>query len=81
MKSKKMYVVATTNNLHDVKVEDIFDADIFTLETILAGLRKKLKHKNIQVSMVDDNAYIDVIDEHDGLENTYSIISKTTFII
>lgn len=80
MKSKKMYVVATSNNLKDVRVHDIFDGEVFTLETILAGLRKKLKLDNIQVSIIDDNAYIDVIDENGELNNTYSIISKTTFI-
>lgn len=76
-----MYVVATSNDLHDVKVQDIFDGDVFTLETILSGLRKKLKLDNIQVSIIDDNAYVDVIDENGELKNTYSIISKTTFII
>lgn len=80
MKSKKMYVVATSNNLQDVRVHDIFDGEVFTLETILAGLRKKLKLDNIQVSIIDDNAYIDVIDDNGELNNTYSIISKTTFI-
>ena len=75
MFSKKMYVVATTNNLRDVKVENIYDGDVFTLDTILAGLKKKLKGLNIQVSVL-----IDVIDENNELEQTYSIISKSTFI-
>lgn len=80
MFSKKMYVVATTNNLRDVKVENIYDGDVFTLDTILTGLKKKLKGLNIQVSVLGDNAFIDVIDENDELEQSYSIISKSTFI-
>ena len=75
-----MYVVATTTNLRDVKVENIYDGDVFTLDTILTGLKKKLKGMNIQVSLLGDNAFIDVIDENNELEQTYSIISKSTFI-
>lgn len=80
MFSKKMYVVATTTNLRDVKVENIYDGDVFTLDTILAGLKKKLKGLNIQVSVLGDNAFIDVIDEDNELEQSYSIISKSAFI-
>lgn len=80
MFSKKMYVVATTTNLRDVKVENIYDGDVFTLDTILTGLKKKLKGMNIQVSVLGDNAFIDVIDENNELEQSYSIISKSTFI-
>lgn len=75
-----MYVVATTTNLRDVKVENIYDGDVFTLDTILTGLKKKLKGLNIQVSVLGDNAFIDVIDEDNELEQSYSIISKSTFI-
>lgn len=75
-----MYVVATTTNLRDVKVENIYDGDVFTLDTILTGLKKKLKGMNIQVSVLGDNAFIDVIDEDNELEQSYSIISKSTFI-
>ena len=75
-----MYVVATTTNLRDVKVENIYDGDVFTLDTILTGLKKKLKGLNIQVSVLGDNAFIDVIDVNNELEQTYSIISKSTFI-
>lgn len=75
-----MYVVATTTNLRDVKVENIYDGDVFTLDTILTGLKKKLKGMNIQVSVLGDNAFIDVIDENNELEQSYSIISKSTFI-
>lgn len=80
MFSEKMYVVATTNHLRDVKIENIYDGDVFTLDTILSGLKKKLKGLNIQVSVLGDNAFIDVIDENNELEQSYSIISKTTFI-
>ena len=80
MFTKKMYVVATTTNLRDVKVENIYDGDVFTLDTILTGLKKKLKGMNTQVSVLGDNAFIDVIDENNELEQSYSIISKSTFI-
>ena len=80
MFSKKMYVVATTTNLRDVKVENIYDGDVFTLDTILTGLKKKLKGMNIQVSVLGDNAFIDVIDENNELEQSYSIISKEAFV-
>ena len=80
MFTKKIYVVATTNNLCDVKIENIYDGDVFTLDTILTGLKKKLKGINIQVSVLGDNAFIDVIDENNELEQSYSIISKSTFI-
>lgn len=80
MFTKKMYIVATTTNLRDVKIENIYDGGVFTLDTILTGLKKKLKGLNIQVSVLGDNAFIDVIDENNELEQSYSIISKTTFI-
>ena len=80
MFSKKLYVVATSTNLRDVKVENIYDGDVFALDTILAGLKKKLKGLNIQVSVLGDNAFIDVIDENNELEQSYSIISKSAFI-
>ena len=80
MFTKKMYIVATTTNLRDVKIENIYDGDVFTLDTILTGLKKKLKGLNIQVSVLGDNAFIDVIDENNELEQSYSIISKSVFI-
>ena len=75
-----MYVVVTTTNLRGVKVENIYDGDVFTLDTILTGLKKKLKGMNIQVSVLGDNAFIDVINVNNELEQSYSIISKSTFI-
>ena len=80
MFTKKFYIVATNTNLRDVKVDKVYDADVFTLNTILAGLRKQLKGSNIQVSILGDNAFVDVIDENNELEQTYSIISKEAFI-
>ena len=80
MFTKKMYIVATTTNLRYVKIENIYDGDVFTLDTILTGLKKKLKGLNIQVSVLGDNAFIDVIDEDNELEQSYSIISKSAFI-
>ena len=80
MFSKKLYVVATTTALRDVQIEDIYDGEVFTLNSILSGLRKRLKHMNIQVSIIGDNAYIDVINVDNELVRTYSIISKKTFV-
>lgn len=80
MFTKKMYIVATSTNLRDVKIENVYDGDVFTLDTILTGLKKKLKGLNIQVSILGDNAFIDVIDEDNELEQSYSIISKSAFI-
>lgn len=81
MFSKKFYVVATTNNLRDVKIENIYDGDVFTLDAIVNGLMKKLKGLNIQVSKLGDNAFIDVIDNNQELEQTYSIIMKDSFVM
>ena len=75
-----MYIVVTSTNLLDVKIENIYDGDVFTLDTILAGLKKKLKVLNIQVSVLGDNAFIDVIDNDNELEQSYLIISKSAFI-
>lgn len=80
MFSKKFYIVATTTNLRDVKVENIYDGDIFTLDTIVDGLKKKLKGLKIQVAKLGDNAFIDVIDMNGELEQTYSIIMKESYI-
>lgn len=80
MFSKKLYVVATTTNLRDVKIENVYDGDVFTLDSILAGLKKRLKTLNTQISIQGDNAFIDVIDEDNQLVQTYSIISKKAFI-
>lgn len=81
MFSKKFYIVATNTNLRDVKIENIYDGDVFTLDTIVNGLEKKLKGLNIQVAKLGDNAFIDVIDMNGELEQTYSIIKKDSFIM
>lgn len=78
MKSKHIYVVATTNRLNDVTVEGVYEG--YTLDNIIAGLKKKLKGQKLQVSKVISDAYIDVIDEHGDLTRTYSIIHQKTFI-
>lgn len=80
MFNKKFYIVATTNNLRDVKVEKVYDGDVFTLDTIVAGLKKRLKGLNTQVSILGDNAFIDIVDDDNLLDQTYSIISKEVFI-
>ena len=80
MHSNKIYIVASTKNLRDVYVENVYDGNIFTLDNIVYGLKKKLQGKNIQVSVLNDNAFIDVVDENNELIKTYSIISKLVLL-
>ena len=80
MHSNKIYIVASTKNLRDVYVESVYDGNIFTLDTIVYGMKKKLQGKNIQVSLLNENAFIDVVDENDELIKTYSIISKVLLL-
>ena len=80
MHSNKIYIVASTKNLRDVYVESLYDGSIFTLDTIVYSMKKKLQGKNIQVSILNDNAFIDVVDENNELIKTYSIISKLVLL-
>lgn len=80
MHSNKIYIVASTKNLRDVYVESVYDGSIFTLDTIVYGLKKKLQGKNIQVSVLNDNAFIDIVDEQNELIKTYSIVSKVMLL-
>lgn len=80
MHSNKIYIVASTKNLRDVYVESVYDGNIFTLDTIVYGMKKKLQGKNIQVSVLNDNAFIDVVDDNNELIKTYSIISKVVLL-
>ena len=81
MHSHKVYVVASTEKLRDVHVDGIYDSDVYTVDSIVAGLKDKLKGQLYQVSMYDDNAYIDVVDSKDNLVTTYSIISKVVMLV
>lgn len=80
MHSNKIYIVASTKNLRDVYVESVYDGNIFTLDTIVNGMKKKLQGKNIQVSVLNDNAFIDIVDENNELIKTYSIVSKVLLL-
>ena len=80
MHSNKIYIVASTKNLRDVYVESVYDGSIFTLDTIVYGMKKKLQGKNIQVSVLNDNAFIDVVDDNNELIKTYSILSKLVLL-
>lgn len=80
MHSNKMYIVASTKNLRDVYVESVYDGNIFSLDNIVYGVKKKLEGKNIQVSVLNDNAFIDVVDDNNELIKTYSIISKIVLL-
>lgn len=78
--SNKIYIVASTKNLRDVYVENVYDANIFTLDNIVYGMKKKLQGKNIQVSVLNDNVFIDVVDDNNELIKTYSILSKLVLL-
>ena len=80
MHSNKIYIVASTKNLRDVYVENVYDGNIFTLDTIVYGMKKKLQGKNFQVSQLNDNAFIDVVDDNNELIKTYSILSKLVLL-
>ena len=80
MHSNKIYIVASTKNLRDVYVESVYDGNVFTLDTIVYGMKKKLQGKNYQVSVLNDNAFIDVVDENNELIKTYSILSKLVLL-
>lgn len=80
MYSHKVYVVATTKNIRDVNIEAVYDGNVFTVDSIVAGLKDQLKGLNHNVSVYGDNAYIDVIDSHNELIETYSIISKIVML-
>lgn len=80
MFSHKIYIVASTKNVLNVHIVDVYDGDIFTLDTIISGFKNKLKALKHQISIVGDNAYIDVIDQNNELVKTYSIISKQVLL-
>lgn len=80
MFSHKVFIVASTKNLRDVNIEEVYDGTIFTLDSVVNGYEKKLKGQNCQVSRIGDNAYIDVLDDNDELIKTYSIITKLAML-
>lgn len=80
MYSHKIYVVCSSNNMRDIQVENVYDGNVFTIDGIVAGMKSKLKALNFQVSILGDNAFIDLIDSNDELVKTYSIISKSVML-
>ena len=80
MHSRKIYVVCSSNNMRDIQVENVYDGNVFTIDGIVAGMKNKLKNLNLQVSILGDNAFIDLIDSNDELVKTYSIISKNVML-
>ena len=80
MHSHKIYVVCSSNNMRDIQVESVYDGNVFTIDGIVAGMKNKLKNLNFQVSILGDNAFIDLIDSNDELVKTYSIISKNVML-
>ena len=80
MHSHKIYVVCSSNNMRDIQVENVYDGNVFTIDGIVAGMKSKLKNLNFQVSILGDNAFIDLIDSQNELVKTYSIISKSVML-
>ena len=66
--------------MRDIQVENVYDGNVFTIDGIVAGMKNKLKGFNFQVSILGDNAFIDLIDSNDELVKTYSIISKNVML-
>ena len=80
MHSHKIYVLCSSSNMRDIHVENVYDGNVFTIDTIVTGMKNKLKGLNFQVSILGDNAFIDLIDINDELVKTYSIISKNAML-
>ena len=66
--------------MRDIHVENVYDGNVFTIDSIVAGMKNKLKGLNFQVSILGDNAFIDLIDSSNELVKTYSIISKDAML-
>lgn len=80
MHTHKIYVLCSSSNMRDIHVENVYDGNIYTIDSIVAGMKNKLKDLNFQVSILGDNAFIDLIDSNDELVKTYSIISKNAML-
>ncbi len=80
MFNHKVYVVCSYSNIRNIDVDDVYDGKLYTINNILAIMKKKLQGQNIQTSIVGDNAFIDVIDNNGYLLKTYSIISKQVML-
>ena len=80
MHSHKIYVLCSSTNMRDINVENVYDGNVFTIDSIVAGMKTKLKGLNFQVSILGDNAFIDLIDSNNELVKTYSIISKVAML-
>lgn len=80
MHSHKIYVLCSSSNMRDIHVENVYDGNVFTIDSIVSGMKNKLKGLNFQVSILGDNAFIDLIDSNNELVKTYSIISKDAML-
>lgn len=80
MHSHKIYVLCSSSNMRDIHVENVYDGNVFTIDSIVAGMKNKLSGLNFQVSILGDNAFIDLIDSNNELVKTYSIISKVAML-
>ena len=80
MHTHKIYVLCSSSNMRDIHVDNVYDGNVFTIDSIVAGMKTKLKGLNFQVSILGDNAFIDLIDSNNELVKTYSIISKNAML-
>lgn len=80
MHTHKIYVLCSSSNMRDIHVDNVYDGNVFTIDSIVAGMKNKLKGLNFQVSILGDNAFIDLIDSNNELVKTYSIISKDAML-
>ncbi len=80
MFNHKVYVVCSYSNIRNIDVDDVYDSEQFTIDNIVDIMKKKLQGQNIQVSIVGNNAFIDVIDNNGYLFKSYSIISKQVML-
>lgn len=76
----KIYVLCSSSSMRDIHVDNVYDGNVFTIDSIVAGMKTKLKGLNFQVSILGDNAFIDLIDSNNELVKTYSIISKDAML-
>jgi len=80
MHSHKIYIVASTENVRDVHIQNVYDGDVFTLDSIVAGLKDQLKGLRHYISSDGSKAYIDIIDSQNELVKTISIVSKNVML-
>ena len=87
MHSHRVYVVTSVERSHDihsidfdVHIVNVYDSKIFTVDSLIEGLKGKLKGQMYRVSRRGNNGYIDVVDDDDEVIKSYFIISKIAML-